>query len=145
LQELIVAPPSRQAVTEHFMAKGHVAADVNKAVAMSGGLPGMTAALLAESVDHPMNQAADWARKLLGAGRFERLAMIDELGKHRDLAINTCDMLGRIASLMLQNPKLSTTQQTTWKTVLTQASITADNLRAFGNVKLALSSLSLHL
>jgi hypothetical protein len=92
-----------------------------------------------------MNQAADWARRLLGASRFERLAMIDELGKQRDTAINTCDVLGRMASLMLQNPKLSANQQTTWKTVFAQASITADQLRAFGNVKLALSSLSLHL
>jgi DNA polymerase-3 subunit delta' len=145
LQELVVAPPSRQAVTEHFAAQGHAAADVSKAVAMSGGLPGLTAALLADSADHPMNQAADWARRLLGAGRFERLAMIDELGKQRELAISTCDMLGRMAGLMLQNPKLSMAQQATWKTVLTQASVTADNLRAFGNIKLALSSLSLHL
>jgi DNA polymerase-3 subunit delta' len=145
LQELIIAPPSRQAVVEHFTAQNHAVTDVSKAVAMSGGLPGLTAALLAESGDHPMNQAADWARRLLGASRFERLAMIDELGKQRDTAINTCDVLGRMASLMLQNPKLSATQQMTWKTVLAQASITADQLRTFGNVKLALSSLSLHL
>ena len=145
LQEISITAPSRDEVIRYFTALGHSEAGVAKAVAMSGGLPGMTAALLAESTDHPMTQAADWARRLLGANKFERLTMIDELSKQRDLAINTCEVLGRMASLMLQNPKLSAAQQATWKGVLTQADITAVQLRSFANTKLALSSLSLHL
>jgi hypothetical protein len=145
LQELIVAAPDQGSVVQYFVSKGHAATEVNKAMAMSGGLPGLAAALLSEANDHPMAQAADWARRLLGASRFERLTITDELSKQRDLAIATCDVLGRMASLMLQNPKLSVAQQTTWKTVLTQANATVEQLRAYGNVKLALDSLSLHL
>lgn len=145
LQELTVMPPAPNSVVEYFITQNHSATDISKAIALSGGMPALTAALLAESGDHPMKQAADWARRLLGASRFERLVFIDELGKQRDLAINTCDVLGRMASLMLQNPELSAAQQTTWKTIMAQASITAERLRAFSNIKLALSSLSLHL
>ncbi len=145
LQELAVAAPERDSVIAYFTAQGHQPADVAKAVAMSGGLPGMSAALLSEATDHPMSQAADWARRLLGAGKFERLTMIDELSKQRDLAINTCDVLGRMASLMLQNPQLTSAQQVTWKTILTHATLAARQLRAFANTKLTLSSLSLHL
>lgn len=144
-QELAVLKPDKTKLQAYFESAGHSTAAVTRALALSGGLPGLTAALLNESDQHPLLLAVDWGRKLLAASKFERLTMVDELSKQRELAIATCDMLGLMAEAALQKPDIPAPQQRRWQTVLAESLGASDKLRKNGQTKLVLSSLSLHL
>jgi hypothetical protein len=89
--------------------------------------------------------ASEWARKLLSATKFERLLAIDALSKQRDQAIATCEMLGKMSGIMLRKPNLTPAQQQKWRDIMEHATTAGDQLRAYGQPKLVLTSLSLHL
>lgn len=144
VQELAITVPSTESLRVFLGSKGS-GAELDRAISMSGGLPGFALALLDQAGEHPMNQASEWARRLLSATKFERLLAIDALSKQRDQAVATCDMLGRMASLMLKNPKLDISQQQKWQNIMKHATTAGDQLRAYGQPKLVLTSLSLHL
>ena len=81
-QQIIVHQPDMAALTAFFQAQGHDAQRVQQSVALSGGLPGLLAALL-KSEEHPMKPAVETARKLLQSSQFERLAMVDAMSKQK--------------------------------------------------------------
>jgi DNA polymerase III gamma/tau subunit len=146
VQELPVTIPAAAELQAYLSKKYQTPTEIARAVTMSSGLPGLALALLDQANEHPMLQAAETARKLLAASRFERLMLIDSLSKQREHAIDTCDMLGRMASVMLRKPELTAPQQQQqWHNILRQSTDAAENLRAYGQPKLTLSSLSLHL
>jgi hypothetical protein len=110
---------------------------------ISGGLPGVMVGLLDKDSEHPVLQSVDWARKLLQVSKFERLILIDQLSKDREVAIGACEVLGHMASISLQKDGLAPAQQKRWRVVLESAVQTTDQLRANGQTKLALMAMSL--
>lgn len=85
MQVLSVQLPSREQLAEHFTQRGYKSIDITKAHNLSGGLPGMMAALLAGEQHHPLITAVELAKRILAGDTFQRLAMVDELSK-ADLA-----------------------------------------------------------
>jgi DNA polymerase-3 subunit delta' len=81
-QHIIALPVSLEQATAYFTS---VSADeVRKAYHISDGQPGLLNALLQNQTDHPVVQAIEQAKNILKASKFERLAMVDELGKQKD-------------------------------------------------------------
>jgi hypothetical protein len=145
VQELTITPPTKAEQIAALKAQGYEDAAIQQALALSGELPGLTRALLDEDTEHPLRQAVDWSRTLLGATRFERLTLVDELAKQKELAGDICTVLSRMARTALKNPSLSSTQSQRWLNVLETAEKASDALRGHGQPKLILDSLSLHL
>jgi replication-associated recombination protein RarA len=143
VQVLTVTKPEKAQVTEHFKTMGQSSADIERAFMISGGLPGVMVGLLDKDSEHPVLQSVDWARKLLQVSKFERLILIDQLSKDREVAIGACEVLGHMASISLQKDGLAPAQQKRWRVVLESAVQTTDQLRANGQTKLALMAMSL--
>ena len=82
-QAISLQPPARGALDEYFSRQGYAAAKTQQAYFMSGGLPGLMSALLADDDQHPLAKAVQQARELLQASTFERLSRVDALAKQR--------------------------------------------------------------
>lgn len=143
VRELAVLTPGQAAAVKYFKDQGYDSDKVASAVLMAGGLPGLIKALLDEAGEHPLHVAADWSRRLLSASKFERLILVDELSKQRDIATATCELLARMASMSIKKPGVTDAQQATWLRVLKHATAAGENLRAYANPKLTLDMLVL--
>lgn len=140
VQSIVVRKPAQAALATHFQRAGFGAAQVKQAHAMSGGLPGLMQALLADD-DHPLKTAAVQARQLLSQPLFERLITVDALAKQRELAADTVDILQQMAHIGLQNASGKAAQR--WQKVLTASYQAAEALSASGQLKLVLTNLAL--
>ena len=136
-----VVPVIKPAEAE--LAKYFVAAkpeQVKQAIAISGGLPGLTAALLDETSEHPLVEAVRYARELLQKSSFERLLLVDELAKRKELARDTCYVLGHMAQLALAK-----TGARRWQTIMKAAYEADKALANSAQPKLCLTNLMLQL
>lgn len=145
LQVIDIVAADQAALTAYFKSEGHAADAVSKAYNLSGGLPGLMSSILAAEGGHPLLLAAQSARTVLQGTAFDRLCMVDSLSKQRELAIDLCEMLGRMASLSLRNDKLSTTTQQKWRHILMKSHEAAQDLRQFTQAKLVLTKLFLEI
>jgi DNA polymerase-3 subunit delta' len=112
-----------------------------KTLALSGGLPGMTVALLNGDDAHPLVQSAAEARQLLQASSFERLTHVDRLAKDKEQTTHVLYILMQMAHAALQTGRGSER----WQKVLTA---TYDAQSAINNgtqPKLSLTDLMLNL
>ena len=96
---LMVHRPSISQQSSHF-GKEYDDAAVKQALLVSGGLPGLAAAILGES-EHPLLAATEKARELLRQTTFERLAMVDVLAKDRMLCLDVLFILQQMAHICL--------------------------------------------
>lgn len=119
-----VSIPTAQNLTEHFVAQGYKQGDITKALMQSGGLPGLTAALLQDQ-DHPLVAAAQSAKVLLSGDRYHKLLVVDALAKNRIEVANTIAVMQRIASIQLPNSTQETAKQ--WSNV-SKVTYTAQDL-----------------
>ena len=138
VQVLPVTRPTEVALSSYFSQASPV--QVKQALAISGGLPGLTAALLDESTEHPLVEAVRYARDLLQKNTFERLLMVDELAKRKDLARDVCYVLGHMAQLALAK-----SGNARWQAVMKAAYSTDEALAGSAQPKLALTNLMLRL
>lgn len=106
--------PDTEQLTHFFVQAGHSKAVVDKALLQSGGLPGLTYALL-ENTDHPLIKAAENAKILLGGQRFQKLTIVDSLSKSRSETADTLQVMQRIAHLQL--PKATHQSAKQWARV----------------------------
>lgn len=139
-QSIAVKPPGRGAVESHFQTHGFEDAAIKQAYAVSGGLPGLMQALLAQT-DHPLTQATQYARQILSQPPYGRLLIVDELSKQRQLALDTTRILQQMASVSLRTATGRTADK--WQAVLTAAYETSEALTASAQPKLALTNLML--
>jgi DNA polymerase-3 subunit delta' len=102
----------------HFFGKTYDTTAVQRALVVSDGLPGLTHALLSSSTDHPLVAATTIARNILQNTTFERLTMVDDLAKDRQLWLDTLFILARMADLSLRKGGASDPATRRWHRVL---------------------------
>lgn len=100
-QVMAVHPPAPGELAEFFTTAGHEPADVQRALSLAGGLPGLAHALLNDA-EHPMRSAVDTARKLLQSSQFERLTVVDGLSKQKTEALHVLFILQHMARTALE-------------------------------------------
>lgn len=100
-QVMAVHPAAPAELLEFFTGSGHEAAEVQRALSLAGGLPGLAHALLNDT-DHPMRSAVDTARKLLQSSQFERLTVVDSLSKQKSEALHVLFILQHMARTALE-------------------------------------------
>jgi hypothetical protein len=141
-QKVQVIRPSKSQLSQYFQELGWDEADSGKAYALSGGLPGLMHALLANA-DHPLVQATDYARRLLQVSRYDRLVLVDELSKQRELAIDVCFILQQMAHVSLQTA--TNDVSTRWQGIEAASYEATRQLSLRAQPKLALTNLMLNL
>lgn len=140
-QAIPVGRLDKGSLQDHF--KGDFdQAGIEKAYAISGGLPGLMYALLHEA-DHPLVEATEKARELLSRSSYERLTMVDELAKQKALAFDVTAILQQMARLALQNA--TGPVATKWNNILKASYEAGEALLANGQPKLVLTELMLSL
>lgn len=140
-QAITIRRPAQASVTEHFATNGFAAADIQRAYAMSGGLPGLMYAILQDDVEHPLVQAAATARQLAGATMFERLAMVDALSKDREKALEVLGVLQQMARVAMR----TTGNTAVWGRIMKGCHQAIGQLELSGQPKLVLTNLMLSL
>lgn len=117
--------------------------EVKQAIMISGGLPGLTDALLSQNTDHPLFPATLLARKLLSETTYERLLHTDELVKDRSLFLNCLFILQQMAHLSLLT--VGGKSSSKWLSILMASYRAEESLLANVQPKLVTSDLMLHL
>ena len=142
MQTIAVKRPSLDELTAHFTHRGHSSPRIGQMQAISGGLPGLMAALLEDS-DHPLLPATERARRLLQQSTFERLLAVDELAKQKTLCRDVLFILTQMAQLRL---RVATGKEfERWTTILRASYAAVSALDANAQSKLALTNLMLQL
>jgi DNA polymerase-3 subunit delta' len=131
--------PGRQRI-EAFFGQDHDSASIAQAFAVSGGLPSLMQALLAET-DHPLLLATEKARQLLAQPTYERLLSVDELAKQRQLARDVVLILQQMAHISLQTAPPDKARR--WQAVLQASYEAAQALATSAQPKLVLTDLML--
>ncbi|HVA10973.1 MAG TPA: AAA family ATPase [Candidatus Dormibacteraeota bacterium] len=139
-QTITISQPGSAALSGQF--PGVDPKTYDRAYAMSGGRPGLLTSLLADS-EHPLNQAADYARQILGKSIYERLLLVDELSKKPELSANIALILQQMAHFSLQGAEGSAFSR--WQNILTVSYQASEALAGSVQPKLALTNLMLHL
>jgi hypothetical protein len=142
MQPVSLIKPARDQLQEHFSTAGFNSSLIDRSYALSGGLPGLMQALLADT-EHPLSLATDYARKILQAPLYERLLLVDELSKQRALAQNVCFILQQMAHISLQTAQDGAVKR--WKSVLGASYAASIQLDNSAQPKLALTNLMLNL
>lgn len=133
-----VRHPEKAALAAHFAQ----AVDLEKVYAVSGGLPGLMSALLADD-EHPLRGATEKARELLSKSTYERLLTVDELSKQRQAALNVLFILQNMAHVSLQ--LAAGVKSKRWQAILKAAYDAQTALEHNAQPKLALTNLMLQL
>ena len=136
---ILVKAPARQRLEAFFGTQFDKAA-VAQAYAISGGLPGLMQALLAES-DHPLLMATETARQILAQPTYERLLLADQLSKQRQLAQDTVFILQQMAHVSLQTATGAKADR--WRKILQASYRAGESLSANAQPKLVLTQLML--
>lgn len=140
---LLVTKPDYNSLKQHFDNLYKNESDVKQALLVSGGLPGLTSALLSQSSDHPLLPATELARQILSANRYQRLIKVDELVKDRQLCLNTLFILQQMAHLSLLSA--TSVNADRWFNILKLCYEAQDALQANNQAKLVLTNLMLQL
>lgn len=140
LQVVTVRLPGKEGLEKHFISQGHETAAISRVYAVSGGSVGLMTALLNEE-DHPLNAAIVEARALLGQPLAARLITIDSLSKDRARALDTVNVLGRMANISLRTASGKSAER--WQRVLAASYKATEALIANAQPKLALTELVL--
>lgn len=139
-QTIRVERPDRQTLSKYFNGRGFDEAATERAYALTGGLIGLMSALL-EDEGHPLRLATEQARQLLSQSPYERLITVDALSKDKPLAVDTVDILQRMARISLQTATGKTARR--WQSILKASYKASEALAVNAQPKLALTELVL--
>jgi hypothetical protein len=142
VQTITIHQPEQSTVESYFAEQGFETTAIHRALAITGGLPGLMQSLLSET-DHPLLVATEKARTLLSQPLHKRLLSIDELSRDRPLALGVIFILGQMARHGVQHAKGSAAQK--WQTIQRSSYEASEALRNNGQSKLILLNLVLHL
>lgn len=81
---LSVLPVSQAQSIKRFRSTNIAEKDIITAFYLSGGEVGLMSALIADSTEHELVKVIQSAKQILGATRYERLTMVDEMSKQKD-------------------------------------------------------------
>jgi DNA polymerase-3 subunit delta' len=117
--------------------------DIDKALLVSGGLPGLSVALLDSSETHPLYEATVIARQILGSKVYERLLLVDSLSKQKQLCADIVFILGQMTHMALTRSVPTNAQR--WQTILRSTYRASEHLRQNTQTKLVLINLMLEI
>lgn len=140
LQTIDVKRPDITNLNQHFKNLNYDDKQITQAYAISDGLPGLMTALLEQS-DHPLLQATEQARTWLRTSAYERLLLVDDLAKQRELAHDTALILQQMAHVSLQTAAGRAAKR--WQSVLEASFATIKAFNDSAQPKLALTNLAL--
>lgn len=145
VQQLTITPPPKEVLMQAF--SGQPSDRVTQAYFLSGGLPGLMTALLAEDATHPLVMSVVEAKQILQQPLFERLLHVEALSKQKEQAVLLCEALERIASAGLQQAagKDDTVRLRKWHTILKESHTAKQAFHANGNTKLIMTNLLLQI
>lgn len=115
-QHITLTAPQPNDIQAYFQQAGYEASVIDRALRISGGLPGLMQALLEADSSHPLYTATATAREILQKTLFERLVMAETLSKQRQLWIDTLFILSQMAHMAIQQNVSSQTDR--WRKVL---------------------------
>lgn len=143
----VYAPESNEVQAFFAQAGGHDQTRLTQAFFLSGGLPGLMHALLADDKGHPLFDAVATAKEILQKPTFERLALVDSLAKQKEDAKFVLQALAHIAQtgLTAATAKNDAAKVTQWHRILTQTQTASNALAQNANTKLALTNMMLQL
>lgn len=146
-QIISVQVPQSGQIVRHFSRLGYQPTAIRQAYLMSGGLPGLMHALLENTVEHPLTQAADAARILLKSDVFTRLTTTDALAKQRQEALRILFMVKQMAhaAISQNSTKGSARSLTKWHKILRAAYSAESALQRNAQPKLALTNFVLQM
>lgn len=84
VQRVAVQSAKQSEVQSYFSQKGFNKEAIERAYLLSGGRIGLMSAVLTEGQGHPLVQAIEEAKRLLGLTSFERMCEIDSLSKRKE-------------------------------------------------------------
>lgn len=140
---IIITRPNFEELKAHFETAYSDPKQVNQAMMISGGLPGLAEALLNQNTSHPLWPATILARQLLSETTYERLLHGDELAKDRPLFLNCLFILQQMAHLSLLTASSSSSSR--WLSILKATYQAQASLLANVQAKLVVSDLMLQL
>jgi len=147
-QTLSLQPIEQAKFVDYFIKLGHEQQEIVQYFYMTGGLPGLTYALLAENDSHHLVQSVQLAKSILQADTFERLTMIDDIVKQKQTkeviaALSTISRTAMYVEASRENSKDTTLRR--WASVLQTAEQAGENIRKNAQAKLVLTSLFLEI
>lgn len=147
VQSITVQQPNPDELKDFFRPQVADEQALTQAFFLSGGMPGLMTALLADDTSHPLVQGVAQAKQILQKQTFERLAMVEGLSKQKELAQYTLTALQHIAQTGLNQAatKEDGAKIKQWHRIL---KVTTDGLQALrqsANTKLVLSNLMLQI
>jgi replication-associated recombination protein RarA len=145
LQVLTLKTPKVSEVATDFTDQGYEEAAVKKALLLSGGLPGLTHAIVTNNENHPLINAIATAKKLLSADQFERLIQIDAITNDKSAPL-IVQAMSHIAEAGLQANAMKRNEAAlkTWSNILFHTTTASKQLRQNTQAKLVLANLFLH-
>lgn len=147
VQSIPVYAPEEQQLKAHFAEQGKEGTAINQAYFLSGGLPGLMAALLSDDHTHPLVQGVAAAKEILQKQMFDRLAMVEGFSKQKEAAVFMLQALQHIAQTGLSQgaAKTEPAKVKQWHHILKVTTNALDALDQNANTKLVLSNLMLSL
>ena len=140
-QILTVKRPATNELVAYF-SEGYDKKYVQQALLISGGLPGLTEALLTGDQNHPLVIAVEYARQIVQKSSFERLTMIDSLTKERELCLDIFTILQQMAHIALTQ---SNNHPKKWQHILATSYKATELLLQNAQPKLVLTDVMLSL
>lgn len=101
LRLITIKPPSLEASYKYFASSNISRAQLEKLYYLSDGYTGLLQSLISQDKSHPLYEAVQSAKTLIGSSRYERLCKVEELAKNKGQAQLTIDALGRVSRAML--------------------------------------------
>jgi hypothetical protein len=144
VREIAILAPALDDLTAFFSKEGYQPDDIERALRLSAGLPGLTSALLAQDTEHPMVVATTHARGILQSKSYERLLLVDELSKQKPLCQDILFVLGQMSRMALLRTS-DAKAASRWKQIMKASYQAADQLAGNSQPKLVLTNLMLSL
>lgn len=144
-QSITIQKPPIDELTKFLSHNGYSKTDIQEAIMISDGLPGLITGILSPNQDSPIKESIERAKELLKASMHERLLRIPEISKTKTATNDIINALIRISSasinqLAQQNNRSSLDR---WKVIL-QKSIQSENaLSHNANPRIVLTDLFL--
>jgi DNA polymerase-3 subunit delta' len=142
--ELTVLPPAMDAVRTYFTEMGNEQTEVTRLLTLTGGLPGLTAAMLNKDEEHPLVTAITHAKGILQSKVYERLLLVDGLSKQKELCLDICYVLCQMARATLARVS-DERSAVKWREILVAADAAERQLLRSAQSKLVLTNLMLAL
>lgn len=125
--------PTSSVLKRALMDLGFQYSEIERAISLSGGMPGLALAIL-KNENTTLAQAAQKAREVLSSSPYEKVIIANELSKNPILFSDMLQVIELMSSAALEKADLK--QAKRWKKILTAAHEAQDMLSIKANAKL---------